>query len=106
MNEQQGHLYPPDTDDIDELARFFDTVDSTQLAGLEEVKDFPVRDLVNVSLRLPRRDLEHIKRVAAAEGLPPTTFIRWLLRRFVRSMSLRELREEEARQDEAERKAG
>ena len=98
--------YPPDTDDIDELARFFDNTSIEELEGLVEVKDFPARDLVNVSLRLPRRDLEYIKRVAAAEGLPPTTFIRWLLRRFVRSMSLRELREEEARQEEAERKAG
>ncbi len=79
--------YPPHTDEVERLAEFFDQVDTTQLEGIEEVPDVPERELVNVSLRLPRRDLETLKRVAAQEGLPPSTFMRWVLHRFVRSLS-------------------
>lgn len=79
--------YPPQTDDIEKLAEFFDQVDTTELAELEEVPEIPERELVNVSLRLPRRDLEALKRVAAQEGLAPGTFMRWVLHRFVRGFS-------------------
>ena len=79
--------YPPQTDDIEKLAEFFDQVDTTELAGLEEVPRTPERELVNVSLRLPRHDVEVLKRVSAQEGLAPGTFMRWVLHRFVRSLS-------------------
>ncbi|MBI4202910.1 MAG: hypothetical protein HY532_07360 [Chloroflexi bacterium] len=78
--------YPPHTQEIERLAEFFDQADTTQLAGLEEIHDVPERELVNVSLRLPRGDVETLKRVAAQEGLPPSTFMRWVLHRFVRSL--------------------
>jgi hypothetical protein len=79
--------YPPHTEEVERLAEFFDKVDTTELVGIEEVPEVPERELVNVSLRLPRRDLETIRRIAALEGLPPSTFMRWLLHRFVRSLA-------------------
>ena len=82
--------YPPDTEDLAKLAEFFGSVDTTQLEGLEEMPDAPDRQLVNVSLRLPRGDLQVLKRVAAQEGLAPSTFMRWVLRRFVRSVTANE----------------
>ncbi|MBI4311772.1 MAG: hypothetical protein HY681_08310 [Chloroflexi bacterium] len=83
--------YPPQTEDLEKLAQFFDQVDSTDLEGLEEVPDVPERELVNVSLRLSRRDLEVLKRVAAQEGLAPGTFMRWVLHRFVNGLASRRL---------------
>lgn len=62
-------------------------MDSTDLAGLEEMPEVPERDLVSVSLRLSKHDVEVLKLVAAREGLPPTTFMRWVLRRFVRGLT-------------------
>lgn len=79
--------YPPQTDDIEKLAEFFDQTDTTELAELEEVTGKPERELVNVSLRLSRRDVEVLKKVSAQEGLAPGTFMRWVLHRFVRSLS-------------------
>jgi predicted DNA binding CopG/RHH family protein len=84
---KQGTKYPPHTDDIEELARFFDTTSLEELADVEEVAELPERELVSVSLRLPKRDLELLKRVAAREGLAPSTFMRWVLRRFVRGLA-------------------
>ena len=72
-------LYPPETQDLQELARFFDEVDSMDLAELEEVRDVPARELVHVSLRLPKEDVERFRRLAEREKIPYTTLIRWLL---------------------------
>lgn len=79
--------YPPRTGDIEKLAEFFDQVDTTGLAEFEEAPRAPERELVNVSLRLPRHDVEVLKRVSAEEGLASGTFMRWVLHRFVRSLS-------------------
>ncbi|MBI4305959.1 MAG: hypothetical protein HY678_06525 [Chloroflexi bacterium] len=79
--------YPPHTEEIEKLAAFFDRTDTTELEGLQQLVGVPERELVNVSLRLPRGDVEVLKRVAAEEGLPPSTFMRWVLRRFVRGLS-------------------
>ena len=83
----QQTSYPPHAEDVEKLAEFFGQVDTTELEGLEETGEVPERDLVNVSLRLSRRDVDVLKRVAAQEGLPPSTFMRWVLRRFVRSLT-------------------
>ena len=82
--------YPPEIEDVKELAEFFDQVDTTDLDGLQEVPEPPERDLVNVSLRLPRRDVETLRRVASSEGLAPSTFMRWVLHRFVKSLTSRQ----------------
>ena len=60
--------YPPNTDDLNDLADSFDQVDVTELAGLEEIQDRPRRDLVAVTVRLPREDVEELKRRAARMG--------------------------------------
>ncbi|HHV62338.1 MAG TPA: hypothetical protein GXX51_06840 [Firmicutes bacterium] len=79
--------YPPDTDNIDELAKFFDETDSMDLMGLEEVKietkRAPEKELVHLSLRLPREDLETFKRVAEKAGIGQTTLIRMVLHRYL-----------------------
>jgi len=84
-------LFPPDTDNLDELAAFFNHVDSTELTDLEEVKALPEAEatqdseLVPVSLRLLKEDVELIKQLAQNEGMPYTTMIRWVLHRFAKS---------------------
>ena len=82
--------YPSHSGDLEILADFFDQSDSKELEGLEAVPQVPERELVNVSLRLPRQDMEVLKQVAAREGVAPTTFMRWVLRRFVRSLTSRQ----------------
>ncbi|WP_324715896.1 hypothetical protein U7230_11050 [Carboxydochorda subterranea] len=72
-------LYPPDTDDIEQLARFFDEVDSMDLAEIEEVRDVPARELVHVSVQLPKEDVQRFRRLAEREKIPYTTLIRCLL---------------------------
>lgn len=79
--------YPPAIEDVEELAEFFDRTDTTELEGLEKAPELPERELVSVSLRLSRRDLEVLRRVAAQEGLAPSTLMRWVLHRFVRSLT-------------------
>ncbi|MBI2918361.1 MAG: hypothetical protein HYY01_10245 [Chloroflexi bacterium] len=81
--------YPPHTEEIEKLADFFDQMDTTELTGVGEVVEVPERDLVTVSLRIPRHDLEVLKRIAAQEGLASSTYMRWVLRRFVRSLAAR-----------------
>jgi|TARA_Y100000310_G_scaffold337562_1_gene424924 predicted DNA binding CopG/RHH family protein len=83
----QEPSFPPHTEEVAALAEFFDLADTTQLKDLEEIPEAPERNLVSVSLRLPRHDVEVLKRVAAQEGLAPSTFMRWVLRRFVRSLA-------------------
>ena len=81
--------FPPQTDDIEKLAKFFHRVDTVELAGLKEEPKAPSRELVSVSLRLPSQDVEVLKQVAGEEGLAPGTFMRWVLHRFVRSITSR-----------------
>ncbi|TDA68772.1 MAG: ribbon-helix-helix protein, CopG family [Clostridia bacterium] len=75
--------YPPDTDNLNALADFFDHADVTGLADLEEVQDRPHRGLVSVTVRLPKEDVEELKRRAARMGLGYTSLIRAAVRRFV-----------------------
>ena len=84
--------YPPQTDEIEKLAEFFGQIDTTKLAELEEAPKLPERELASVSLRLPKRDVEVLKHVAAQEGLagrhphalgPPPLRAQYLLRRKV-----------------------
>ena len=79
-------MHPPATDDIDKLAEFFDNVDATAMGGLEEVRRLPERELVNVSIRLSKRDLDIVKSAADQEGLAPSALMRWVLHRFVRAV--------------------
>lgn len=84
-------IFPPATNNLDELAAFFDHVDSMELTGLEEVNELPETEsprdseLVPVSLRLLKEDVDLIKQLAQNEGMPYTTMIRWVLHRFAKS---------------------
>lgn len=76
-----GGLYPPDTDDLEELANFFDRTDSMDLADLEEVRDLPTRRMVQVTLRLPADLVARYRRLAQCSHIPYTTLIRSALLR-------------------------
>lgn len=75
--------YPPDTDDLDVLAEFFDETDITELEGLELVGKKPQRQMIAVTVRLPKEDLDELKRRAKMLGLGYTSLIRAAVRRFV-----------------------
>lgn len=75
--------YPPDTDDLQALAAFFDHADITELEGLEEVEERPQRQMVAVTVRLPKEDVEELKRRAKSLGLGYTSLIRAAVRRFI-----------------------
>ncbi|CEP66947.1 Ribbon-helix-helix protein, copG [Moorella glycerini] len=75
--------FPPNTDDLQALANFFDRTDLSELEGLEEVREKPHRSLVSVTVRLPKEDVEELKRRAARLGLGYSTLVRAAVRRFV-----------------------
>ncbi|HBT46383.1 MAG TPA: hypothetical protein DEA73_00655 [Peptococcaceae bacterium] len=77
--------YPPDTDDLEVLAKFFDETDITELEGLEVINKRPQRQMVAVTVRLPKEDLDELKRRAKVLGLGYTSLIRAAVRRFVTS---------------------
>ncbi len=78
-------LYPPDTDDLEELANWFDTHDTTELADLEEVRERPARPMVQVTLRLPADLVDRYRRLAQRTHIPYTTLIRSVLLRALES---------------------
>jgi len=75
--------YPPETDDLQVLADFFDRTELTELDGLEEMEQKPTRHLVTVTVRLPQEDVEELKRRATRLGLGYTSLIRTAVRRYV-----------------------
>lgn len=75
--------YPPDTDALHVLAEFFDETDITELEGLELVGKKPQRQMIAVTVRLPKEDLDELKRRAKMLGLGYTSLIRAAVRRFV-----------------------
>jgi len=74
----------PETDSIEELARFWDTHDSTDFEDqMEEVTE-PVfeRKIETFVVRLQPQEAEAVKRIAESEGVGYTTLIRgWVLER-------------------------
>ncbi len=82
-------LFPPRTSNIDALAQFFDHVDSMDLSGVEDVTRLPEHktELVTVSIRLLKDDVRSIKTLASQEGIPYSTLLRWMVHRFVQTLS-------------------
>lgn len=80
----------PDTDSIDELARFWDTHDLTDFENeLEEVME-PVflRDQsATVAIKLSPEDARTLKRVAEAQGVREATLLRRWVRERLRKFS-------------------
>lgn len=79
----------PQTDSIEELARFWDTHDLTDFEGeLEEVSDpiFERKEGMVLKIRLQPKEAEAVKRIARSRGIEQTTLIRqWVLEKIDRS---------------------
>lgn len=73
----------PQTDSIEELARFWDTHDVTDFEGqLEEVVEPVFEREAVVSVRLPCKEAETLKELAHSKGLHDADLIRqWVLER-------------------------
>ena len=75
----------PNTDSIEELARFWDTHDLTDFEGeLEEAGEpvFVPSKSTSVRVDLPVSDAEQVKQIARSQGLKETTLLRqWILER-------------------------
>lgn len=73
----------PRTDSIDELARFWDEHDLTDYEDeLEEVTEpvFVRGNEATLQIRLPKQELEHIKRLANKKGIDSAVLVQeWVL---------------------------
>lgn len=66
--------------DIQEIAEFFDRTDTSDLDLKETDVVIERPELEQISLRLPKKDLEKLRRQAAKSGIGYTTLIRVILR--------------------------
>lgn len=71
---------------VEELAEYFDTTDTSRIE-MEEATEVEIErpELEQVSIRLPKEDLEVLKRRAAKMGVGYTTLVRLILREHIRS---------------------
>lgn len=67
--------------DVREMAEFFDRTDTTEL-DLDGVDEVVIErpELEQISIRLPKEDLEALRRRAARSGVGYTTLIRMIVR--------------------------
>lgn len=81
MEENVKKTRIPRTDSIEELARFWDTHDLTDVEEeLEEVHEPVFEREARVSIHLPSREAEEIQRIARARGVAPSELLReWVL---------------------------
>ena len=77
----------PQTDSIDELAKFWDAHDLTDFQDeLEEVTEPVFERRTTLSIHLESEDAEAIKRIAQAKGVGSDQLVReWILERVRRS---------------------
>jgi len=82
----------PQTDSIEELARFWDTHDLTDFEDQLEEVGAPVFERKAgsaVTIRLRSQEAEAVKRVAKARGVPQATLLRqWVLEKLQDGRSL------------------
>ena len=80
----------PNTDSIQELAKFWDTHDLTDFEpALEEVAEpvFVRSKGASLSVDLPPRELQRVRRLAKSRGVNEATMVReWILERLHRSL--------------------
>ena len=80
----------PNTDSIQELAKFWDTHDLTDFdQALEEVGEpaFVRAKGESLSVDLPPRELQRVKRLAKSKGTNETNLVReWILERLHQSL--------------------
>ncbi len=67
--------------DVQEIAEFFDRTGTSEL-DLEQADDVAIEkpELEQISIRLPKEDLEALRRRAARSGVGYTTLIRMIVR--------------------------
>ena len=79
----------PDTDSIDELARFWDSHDVTDFENqLEEIRTpvFVRRKVATLEVALTHRDAQALKRVARSQGRQEGVLVREWVREKVRAI--------------------
>jgi hypothetical protein len=80
----------PNTDSVQELARFWDTHDLTDFEqALEEVGEpvFVRSKSESLSVDLPPRELQRVRRLAKSKGVNETAMVReWILERLHQSL--------------------
>jgi hypothetical protein len=83
----------PDTDSVEELARFWDKHDLTDFAHdlLEVTEPLFVRAKgTSLSIELPPAEAQHLKKIARSKGLKETAVLRlWILERLHEFSSIR-----------------
>jgi hypothetical protein len=88
----KGHRLP-DTDSVEELARFWDNHDLTDFAhDLQEVSEplFVRGRGTSLSIELPPAEAQHLKKIARSKGLKETAVLReWILERLHEFSSIR-----------------
>lgn len=84
------YISVPPLDSIRELADFFDSNstediewESSDVRFKREGEKEEKEDLVHVSIRIPRRDLDELRYAANKAGVGHTTYIRMLIRRAI-----------------------
>lgn len=85
MSEEKKRI--PDFENIEEMARFWDSHDSTEFAGgkVEEVAYEPKR--LVLSVRFEPGDMIALSRAARQLGMDRSTFVRFVVKQFLRSGS-------------------
>ena len=85
--KQQGRKKPvkqlPKFQNTNEMAEFFDTVDSTQLPWEDTDLKFERPKMIQVSIRIPEEDLVKIRHRAVKLGIGHTALMRMMLHRSV-----------------------
>jgi hypothetical protein len=80
----------PNTDSIQELAKFWDTHDLTDFAqALEEAGEpvFARSKYAPLSVDLPPQELQRVRRLAKSKGVNETTMVReWILEKLHQSL--------------------
>ena len=85
MEKTIKRLRLPETDSVEELARFWDNHDLTDFAhDLQEVSEpvFVRAKGTSLSIELPPAEAQHLKKIARSKGVQETTVLRdWILER-------------------------
>ncbi len=88
----------PQTDSIEELAKFWDTHDVTDFEDqLEEITEpvFVHRNGATLAIELPTKEFKALQRLAQEEAVDPTTLTRaWILEKLYYVEMMRRARDE------------
>lgn len=83
MDKEKTHTETTD-ERMEELASYYDNTDLGETPWDEEEVEIERPELEQISIRLPREDLEVLKRRAAKMGVGYTTLLRMIVREHVR----------------------